>query len=149
MTEAEHNAIEGRNLLLYDGVCSLCNGVVKFLMKRDQRDKFRFAPLQSDLGREMLARFDIHRFPDGVVLITGALTPAGGIYHRSDAVQESLQQLGAPWKQLGKALNLLPRFLREWGYGVIARYRYRLFGRYDSCPVPSPEQRSRLLGVYE
>lgn len=149
MNEVERNAIEGRALLLYDGVCALCNGVVKFLMKRDRGDRFRFAPLQSELGREMLARFDIHTFPDGVVLITGALTPAERIYRRSDAVQESLQQVGAPWKQMGKALNLLPRFLREWGYGVIARYRYRLFGRYNACPVPSPEQRSRLLGVYE
>jgi predicted DCC family thiol-disulfide oxidoreductase YuxK len=149
MDEAERNAIEGRALLLYDGVCALCNGVVKFLMKHDRLDRFRFAPLQSELGREMLARFDIHSFPDGVVLITEALTPAERIYRRSDAVQESLMQLGAPWKQVGKALNLLPRFLPEWGYGVIARYRYRLFGRYNACPVPSPEQRSRLLGVYE
>ena len=149
MNQAERNAIEGRALLLYDGVCALCNGVVKFLMKRDRLDRFRFAPLQSELGREVLARFDIHSFPDGVVLITDALTPAERIYRRSAAVQESLQQLGAPWKQMGKALNLLPRFLREWVYGVIARYRYRLFGRYNACPVPSPEQRSRLLGVYE
>jgi predicted DCC family thiol-disulfide oxidoreductase YuxK len=149
MNEVERNAIEGRALLLYDGVCALCNGMVKFLMKRDRGERFRFAPLQSELGRELLARFDIHTFPDGVVLIIEALTPAERIYRRSDAVQESLQQLGAPWKQMGKALNLLPRFLREWGYGVIARYRYRLFGRYNACPVPSPEQRSRLLGVYE
>ena len=149
MNEVERNAIECRALLLYDGVCALCNGVVKFLMKRDRRDRFRFAPLQSALGREVLERFDIHSFPDGVVLITGTLTPAERIYRRSDAVLESLQQLGAPWKQMGKALNPLPRFLREWGYGVIARYRYRLFGRYNTCPVPSPEQRSRLLGVYE
>ena len=149
MNEAERNAIEGRALLLYDGVCALCNGVVKFLMKRDRLDRFRFAPLQSDLGREVLAHFDIHSFPDGVVLVSDALTSGERIYRRSDAVQESLQQLGAPWKQMGKALTLLPRFLREWGYGVIARYRYRLFGRYNTCPMPSPEQRSRLLGVYE
>jgi len=149
MNEVERNAIEDRALLLYDGVCALCNGVVKFLMKRDRLDRFRFAPLQSELGREMLARFDIHTFPDGVVLITGALTPAERIYRRSDAVRESLRLLGSPWRQMGKALNLLPRFLREWSYGVMARYRYRLFGRYNACPVPSPEQRSRLLGVYE
>jgi predicted DCC family thiol-disulfide oxidoreductase YuxK len=149
VNDVERTAIEGRALLLYDGVCALCNGVVKFLMKRDRLDRFRFAPLQSDLGREMLARFDIHAFPDGVVLITEALTPAERIYRRSDAVQKSLLQLGAPWKQMGKTLNLLPRFLREWSYGVIARCRYRLFGRYNACPLPSPEQRSRLLGVYE
>lgn len=147
MTEAERNAIKGRALLLYDGVCALCNGSVKFMMKRDRLDRFRYAPLQSELGREMLAHFDIHRFPDGVVLVTDALTPGEGIYHRSDAISQSLQQLGAPWRMAGKLLAILPRPLRDWGYGVVARYRYRLFGRYDTCPVPSPEQRSRLLGV--
>jgi predicted DCC family thiol-disulfide oxidoreductase YuxK len=149
MTEVERNAIKGRTLLLYDGVCALCNGAVKFMMKRDRLDRFRYAPLQSELGREVLAHFDIHTFPDGVVLLTDALTPTERLYHRSDAVTEALQQLGAPWKPMGKALNLLPHPLRNWVYGVIARYRYRLFGRYDTCPVPSPEQRSRLLGVYE
>jgi len=149
MTEVERNAIEGRALLLYDGVCALCNGAVKFMMKHDRLDRFRYAPLQSDLGREVLVRFDIHTFPDGVVLLTDALTPTERLYHRSDAVAEALQQLGVPWKLMGRVLKLLPHSLRDWGYGVIARYRYRLFGRYDTCPVPSPEQRSRLLGVYE
>jgi predicted DCC family thiol-disulfide oxidoreductase YuxK len=147
MTEAERNAIEGRALLLYDGVCALCNGSVKFLMKRDRLDRFRYAPLESDLGRGMLARFDIHRFPDGVVLVTDALTPAERIFHRSDAISESLQRLCGPWRMAGKLLAILPHPLRDWGYGIVARYRYRLFGRYDICPVPSPEQRSRLLGV--
>jgi predicted DCC family thiol-disulfide oxidoreductase YuxK len=147
MTEAERNAIEGRALLLYDGVCALCNGSVKFMMKRDRLDQFRYAPLESDLGREMLARFDIRALPDGVVLVTDALAPGERIYHRSDSISESLQRLGAPWRMVGKLLAILPRPLRDWAYGVIARYRYRLFGRYDTCPVPSPEQRSRLLGV--
>ena len=149
MTEAERNAIDGRALLLYDGVCALCNGVVRFLMKQDRLDRFRYAPLQSNLGREVLARFDIHTFPDGVMLLTEALTPAERLYQRSDAVTASLQRLSARWRLVGKTLALLPRPLREWGYRVVARFRYRLFGRYDTCPVPPPEQRSRLLGVYE
>jgi predicted DCC family thiol-disulfide oxidoreductase YuxK len=147
MTEAERNAIEGRALLLYDGVCALCNGSVNFLMKHDRLDRFRYAPLESDLGRGMLARFDIHRFPDGVVLVTDALTPAERIFHRSDAISESLQRLSGPWRMAGQLLAILPHPLRDWVYGIVARYRYRLFGRYDTCPVPSPEQRSRLLGV--
>ena len=152
MTEGERNAIEGRALVLYDGVCALCNGVVQFLIKRDRLDKFRFAPLQSSLGREVLARFDIHTFPDGVMLLTDALTPGERLYQRSDAVAEALQRLGGPggmWRLVGKALKLLPRPLRDWGYGIVARFRYRLFGRYDTCPIPPPEQRNRLLGVYE
>jgi len=149
MTEAERNAIEGRALLLYDGVCALCNGVVQFLMKSDRLDRFRYAPLESTLGREVLARFDIHRFPDGVMLLTSALTGAEHLYQRSDAVAAALQLLGAPWPVVGRVLKLVPRPLRDWGYGIVARFRYRLFGRYDTCPLPPPEQRSRLLGVYE
>jgi len=149
MTEAERNAIQGRALLLYDGVCALCNGVVRFLMKHDGLDKFRYAPLQSSLGREVLARFDIHTFPDGVMLLTDALTPGEHLYQRSDAVAEALQLLGGYWRLVGRVLRLVPRPLRDWGYGIVARFRYRLFGRYDTCPIPPPEQRSRLLGVYE
>jgi predicted DCC family thiol-disulfide oxidoreductase YuxK len=149
MTDVERNAIEGRALLLYDGVCALCNGVVQFLMKRDRLDRFRYTPLESDLGREVLARFGIHSLPDGVVLLTDALTAKEHLWRRSDAVATGLQVLGAPWRVIGRALRLVPRRLRDWGYGVVARFRYRLFGRYDTCPVPSPEQRTRLLGVYE
>jgi predicted DCC family thiol-disulfide oxidoreductase YuxK len=149
MTETERSAIEGRALLLYDGVCALCNGVVKFLMKRDRRDRFRYAPLQSELGREMLARFGILEFPDGVMLVVNALTAEERLYQRSDAVAACLRLLDGPWRGLGRAVGLIPRWLREWGYGVVARFRYRVFGRYDTCPVPSPEERGRLLGVYE
>jgi predicted DCC family thiol-disulfide oxidoreductase YuxK len=149
MTEVERNAIEGRALLLYDGVCALCNGVVQFLMKHDRLDRFRYAPLQSSLGREVLARFDIYAFPDGVMLLTDALTPAEHLYQRSDAVAAPLERLSMPWRLVGRVLRLVPRPLRDWGYGIVARFRYRLFGRYDTCPLPPPEQRSRLLGVYE
>ena len=155
MTEAERNAIEGRALLLYDGVCALCNGVVQFLMTRDRLDRFRYAPLQSSVGREVLAGFGIHVFPDGVILVTDALTPGEHLYQRSDAVAAALQLLGGAagsggyWGLAGRALWLLPRALRDWGYGVVARFRYRIIGRYDTCPIPPPEQRSKLLGVYE
>ena len=149
MTEVERNAIQGRALLLYDGVCALCNGVVQFLMKHDRLDRFRYAPLQSGLGREVLARFDIHTFPDGVMLLTDALSPTEHLYQRSDAIAGALQRLSTPWRLAGRVLRLVPRPLRDWGYGIVARFRYRLFGRYDTCPIPPPEQRSRLLGVYE
>jgi predicted DCC family thiol-disulfide oxidoreductase YuxK len=149
MTEVERNAIQGRALLLYDGVCALCNGVVQFLMKRDQLDRFRYAPLQSALGREVLSRFGIHAFPDGVMLLTDALTPSERLFQRSDAVAKGMQLLSAPWRVLGRLLKLTPRPLRDWGYSIVARLRYRLFGRYDTCPIPPPDQRNRLLGVYE
>jgi predicted DCC family thiol-disulfide oxidoreductase YuxK len=149
MTQTERAEIEGRALLLYDGVCALCNGVVDFLMKHDKFGKFRYAPLQSALGREILARFRIEKTLDGVALLTDALTPQERFFQRSDAVQAALQLLGSPWHALGKVLLLVPRFLREFGYGIVARIRYRLFGRYDTCPLPPPEQRGKILSAYE
>jgi predicted DCC family thiol-disulfide oxidoreductase YuxK len=147
MTHAEQIAIEGRALLLYDGVCALCNGVVQLLLQEDKLEKLLYAPLQSALGHETLARFGIHAFPDGVILITNALTPSERIYHRSDAVAQALQLLPARWRLLGRAIAWIPRSLREFGYGIIARIRYRLFGRYETCPIPLPDQRRRLLGT--
>jgi predicted DCC family thiol-disulfide oxidoreductase YuxK len=149
MTEIERVEIEGQALLLYDGVCALCNGVVVFLMKHDRLAKFRYTPLQSALGREVLAGFGIQKMPNGVALLTDAFTPQERLLQRSDAVQAALQLLGNPWRTLGKALLLVPRPLREFGYGIVARIRYRLFGRYDICPIPPPEQRRKILGVYE
>jgi predicted DCC family thiol-disulfide oxidoreductase YuxK len=149
MTTEERNAIEGRALLLYDGVCALCNGVVQFLMKRDRLDRFRYAPLQSELGRDVLARYQIRNFPDGVILLTDALTASEHFYQRSDASAAALGLLGGFWAKVGRVMEWVPRPLRQWRYGIVARFRYRLFGRYDTCPVPPPEQRGLLLGVYE
>jgi predicted DCC family thiol-disulfide oxidoreductase YuxK len=149
VTEREHIEIEGRALVLYDGVCALCNGVVRFFLKHDKLDKLRYAPLQSLVGRKMLARFGIVSPSDGVVLITDSLTPRERLYRRSDAVGAALKLLSSPWQLLGRSLMLVPRRLREFAYGIVARMRYRLFGRYTTCPVPPPSLRSRLLGVYE
>jgi predicted DCC family thiol-disulfide oxidoreductase YuxK len=149
MTDTERAEIEGRALLLYDGVCALCNGVVGFLMKHDKLGTFRYAPLQSTLGREILARFGIEKTLDGVALLADALTPRERFFQRSDAVQAALQLLGSPWRALGKVLVFVPRFLREFGYSILARIRYRVFGRYDTCPLPPPEQRAKILSVYE
>jgi predicted DCC family thiol-disulfide oxidoreductase YuxK len=149
MTEPERAEIEGRALLLYDGVCALCNGVVQFLLKHDRQEKLRYAPIQSTLGREILGRFQIHSFPEGVVLLTDALKPQERLYNRSDAVGGALKLLPAPWRLLGRLLSLVPRTLREFGYGIVARLRYRILGRYDACPLPPLDQRRKLLGVYE
>jgi predicted DCC family thiol-disulfide oxidoreductase YuxK len=149
MTEPEHIEIEGRALLLYDGVCALCNGVVRFFLRHDKLEKLRYAPLQSNLGREMLTRFGIDSFPDGIILITSSLTPQERLYGRSDAMGAALELLSSRWRFLGRSLMLVPRRLREFGYGIVARMRYRLLGRYETCPVPPPNLRNRLLGVYE
>src|SRR6266851_7872932 len=156
MTEAERAQIAGRPLLLYDGVCVLCNGLVRFLLRRDNSEAksearlatFRFAPLQSPLALELLPPSATTAL-EGVVLITNTLTPSQRLYRRSDAVAHALQLLGSPWRRFGTLLALIPRPLREFGYTIVARLRYRLFGRYATCPIPTPDQRSRILGVYE
>src|SRR6266851_226729 len=160
MTEAERAQIAGRPLLLYDGVCVLCNGLVRFLLRHDNSEAksearlatFRFAPLQSPLAIELIALLSpsaSSQPSEGVVLITDTLTPYQRLYRRSDAVARALQLLGSPWHRFGTLLALIPRPLREFGYTVVARLRYRLFGRYATCPIPTPDQRSRILGVYE
>jgi predicted DCC family thiol-disulfide oxidoreductase YuxK len=143
MTEAARAKITGRPVLLYDGVCALCNGVVRFLLKRDRAGVFRFAPLQSELAGELTGR---NEPMDGVVLVTDALAPGQRVYRRSDAVAEGLRLLGGGWSGLGSVLAMVPRVLREAGYGVVARVRYRVFGRYAVCPVPSAEERERFVG---
>src|SRR5882757_3098559 len=147
MTEAEHIAITGRTLVLFDGVCVLCNRTVRFLLNRDPADNLRFAPTQSPLAHEFLTRFGLDTPPEGVIVICDALTPAERLYTRSDASAEALRHIKNPYPALGTLLRFVPRWLREFGYGIVARNRYRIFGRYDTCPIPTEGQRSRILGV--
>ena len=143
MTVEERERIAGRPVLLYDGVCALCNGVVRFCLKRDGAGMFRFAPLESGVARELMGE---NASVDGVVLVTDALGPGQRVYQRSDAVAEALRLLGGGWKALGRGLSLVPRVVREAGYGVVARVRYRVFGRYAVCPVPSAAEQERFVG---
>jgi predicted DCC family thiol-disulfide oxidoreductase YuxK len=152
MTETERSQIEGGPVLLYDGVCALCNGVVRFILRHDVRRDFRFAPLQSCLAKELIAMSTSTSAPEGVILVTDALTYHQRLYRRSDAVIRTLYILGYQadrWSRLSNFLARLPRPLREFGYTVVARFRYRIFGRYATCPVPTPDQRGRILGVSE
>jgi predicted DCC family thiol-disulfide oxidoreductase YuxK len=143
MTAEERARIAGRPVLLYDGVCALCNGVVRFVLKRDGTGVFRFAPLESGVAQELAGSND---GAEGVVLMVDTLGPAQQVYRRSDAVAEALELLGGGWRVLGRVIRIVPRILREAGYGVVARVRYRVFGRYEVCPVPSPAERSRFVG---
>ncbi|HEY6412356.1 MAG TPA: DCC1-like thiol-disulfide oxidoreductase family protein [Edaphobacter sp.] len=152
MTESERSQIEGCPVLLYDGICALCNGVVRFVLRHDHRREFRFAPLQSCLAKELIAMSTSTSQPEGVILITDTLTPHQRLYRRSDAVIRTLHILGHLWERgarLSAFLARIPRPWREFGYTVIARIRYRVFGRYAKCPIPTADQRDRILGVSE
>ncbi len=126
--------------VLFDGECNLCNGTVQFIIRRDRRNRFRFAALQSEAGKTMLQS---HRLPpealDTVVLISG-----GRAYTRSDAALGIARRLDGLWP-LCYAAVVIPRFLRDRAYDFIARNRYRWFGKREECMVPTPELRSRFL----
>ena len=133
------------HLILYDGVCGLCNGLVQFVLARDRRGWFDFAALQSDIGRATLRKFG--RDPDD--LSTFALVTdyqrAPVLLTKSAAALAVSALLGQPWRALAVIGRLFPRAFRDWWYDRVAAVRYRVFGRYDTCPIPSPEQRRRFL----
>ncbi len=147
LIEAYRPQIEGRPILLFDGVCAFCNGTVQFLIRRDPKAVLRFVPLESALGKQLLARYDAESGPEGIILIANALTPTERLSRRTDAFDDALGLLPFPWHTAGRALRLIPRALREFVYGFIVRHRYRIFGRYKTCPVPTAEQRNRILGI--
>jgi predicted DCC family thiol-disulfide oxidoreductase YuxK len=147
LIETYRSQIEGRPILLFDGVCVFCNRTVNFLLRRDPKAVLRFVPLESALGKQLLARFNAQHGPEGIVLIVDALTPSEHLSRRTDAFIEALSLLPSPWRAAGSALRVIPRGVREFVYGLIVRHRYRIFGRYETCPIPSLEQRARILGT--
>jgi predicted DCC family thiol-disulfide oxidoreductase YuxK len=139
------SASHGAHLVLYDGVCGLCNRLLQFLLKHDRREVFCFAQLQSDTGRMMVARSGGH--PDELssfYVVADFRTPDARVFTRSDAAVFVASQLGWPWKALSIAKRL-PRGLRNRAYDLIARSRYRIFGRYEQCLLPTPEHRRRFV----
>jgi predicted DCC family thiol-disulfide oxidoreductase YuxK len=121
---------------------------VQFVLKRDARDHFRFAFLQSDFAARILRRhsLDPHDL-DTVYLVTDYDQPDERLTARSDAVIAVLRQQEGFWGAVALALRVLPRWLRDWGYGLVARTRYRIFGKYETCLLPQEEHRHRFLDV--
>lgn len=132
-------------VLLYDGVCGFCNKTVQMVLDHDRRGTMRFAALQSDYGRAVVGRHPELRDVDTVVLVEH---PGEGerVHIRSDAALRVAAYLGGWWKAFLVG-RIVPRLLRDAAYNLVARYRYRLFGKYDSCMLPPPEVRSRFLDV--
>jgi predicted DCC family thiol-disulfide oxidoreductase YuxK len=135
-------------ILLYDGVCGLCNRLNQFVLRRDLAGMFRFASLQSALAARILARHGADAADlDTVYVVVNPDRPDEHLLARSDAVIFVLKRLGGFWRFMGFLLRLNPRFLRDWGYRIVARNRYRFFGRSETCFLPGPENRGRFLDV--
>ena len=136
---------EGTHLVLYDGVCALCNGLVQFLLARDRRAVFRFASLQSATGQAMVTRFggnpeDLTSF----YVVKNFQTGSARALTRSRAALFVMNEIGWPWK-FARVLEVLPTAILNRGYDLIAASRYRVFGRYDQCLAPRPEFRDRFV----
>lgn len=132
-------------VVLYDGICGFCNGLVRFVAARDARRVFRFAPLQGDVAATVLARHGQTRHDlDTMYVVDGFEQPGERLLSRSTAALTLCRHLPPPWSALA-VLLLLPRFIRDAGYRVFARLRYRVWGKYDSCPSAPPEWQDRFL----
>ena len=126
-------------VILFDGVCNLCNGTVDFLLKRDRKKQFRYAALQSDTGKALIQKFHIPEQTDSVVLIK--LNKA---YFESDAAIEIANMLPYPWR-LGIIFGIIPKILRNKIYRWVAKNRYRWFGKRETCRIPAPEEKEFFM----
>lgn len=132
----------GKAIILFDGVCNLCNGAIQWIIERDKEELFRYASLQSDLGKKMLAdrQIDPQKI-DSIVLVE----PNVAYYLKSTAALQIGKKLGSNYKLLSKILLLIPAFIRDAVYDFIARNRYRWFGKKAQCWIPNPELQKLFL----
>lgn len=126
------------NIIYFDGVCGLCNSFVDFIMKIDSEGKFKFSPLQSEFAKSRLLPKYTEDLKSVVVEIDGK------ILEKSDAVFKVMSTLGGKWKLLS-AFRILPPFLRNAGYDLVAEMRYKIFGKKDTCRLPTPEEKARFI----
>lgn len=128
-------------VVLFDGVCNLCNGSVNWLIDHDKKNKFQFASLQSDYGQKVIAQFQLQ----GDHMDTVLLQEGDKIFMRSEAILRICKNLGGIYLLL-YALIITPAFIRDFVYKIVANNRYRWFGKQETCRVPSPELKEKFLG---
>ena len=132
-------------VLLYDGLCGFCDGTVQFILKRDRRETLRFATLQGDFARDVIARHPEVAGVDSLVLVEPDVASGHEkVYVRFEGALRVARYLGGAW-HLARAVDIVPRVVRDRAYDAFARIRYRVFGKYDNCPIPTPEQRARFI----
>ena len=143
---AQATALAGEtHLVLYDGVCALCNGLVQFLLARDRRGIFRFASLQSPAGQAIVTRFGGNSEElTSLYVVKNYRTDCARALTRSRAALFVMSELGWPWK-FARVVGVLPTAILDRAYDLIASTRYRVFGRYDQCLAPRPEFRDRFV----
>lgn len=132
----------GKRIVLFDGVCNLCNGAVQFIIKKDKKDLFRYAALQSEIGEKLIAERGIDTSKvDSIILIE----PGVAYFVKSDAALKIGQSFGGLWKGLA-LFTWIPKVFRDVIYDLVAKNRYRWFGRKEACMIPTPELQAKFLG---
>ncbi len=130
-----------KQIILFDGVCNLCNGAVQFIIKRDKKDVFRYAALQSDLGKQLMSERNIDASQiDSIILID----PGVAFYIKSDAALEIGKQLSG-YGVISSVLLWIPSSIRNIVYDFIARNRYKWYGKKEECMIPTPELKAKFL----
>ncbi|MFI0428957.1 thiol-disulfide oxidoreductase DCC family protein [Mariniflexile sp. HMF6888] len=130
-----------KKLILFDGVCNLCNSSVQYVIKHDKNNVFLFAALQSDIGQQIIETYKIDTNKVDSILL---YTPEKGVDYKSTAALKIASQLGFP-QNLMTAFFIIPPFIRNWVYDYIAKNRYKWYGKKESCWIPTPELKSKFL----
>lgn len=131
---------QGADVVVFDGVCVLCSGFLKFMLKHDKRQQFQFVIAQSALGEELYEHLGLKSadYDTNVVIVNGR------IYTKLDAFAAAMVALGGIWS-VARVVRILPRPIADWLYNRIARNRYAVFGKTDACLVPTPDIQDRFL----
>jgi len=136
---------EGKNIIFYDGVCKLCNGFTKFLIRFDGKDNFRFVSLDSELAKALLNKYNIKpEDKDSVIYLQNAGNSNERIHSKSAAIIRSIEDIGGIFRFF-KMFILVPKFLRDIIYDINGKLRLIIFGRYEVCPVPPENIRHKFL----
>lgn len=132
---------KNKKLILFDGVCNLCEASVQYVIKHDKNDIFRYSALQNEVGQQIIKKFDIDRTKMDSILL---YSPEKGISYKSTAALKIASKLGFPRNML-VIFMIVPVFIRNWVYDYIARNRYKWYGKKKECMIPTPELKSKFL----
>jgi len=134
------NNFKGKSIILFDGICNLCNSSVNFIIRNDKKEHFLFASLQSDAAKDILLQYQVKKIKfDSILLIEN-----GEIFEKSKAAFQISRNLNGAYKLI-YFFTIIPKFITDWVYDIIARNRYTWFGKKDSCMIPTEKLKSRFL----
>jgi predicted DCC family thiol-disulfide oxidoreductase YuxK len=131
-----------KQLILFDGVCNLCNSSVLYVIKRDHKNKFLFAPLQSDIGKAIIVKFDIDSSKTDSILLYRPNSDT--LKYKSSAALHVAKELNFP-SNLMALFFIVPTFIRNWVYDFVARNRYKWYGKKESCMIPTSELQYKFI----